>query len=108
MYIHIMGAFSVTGTGQGEAQSYTTSQLYRLLSLLPGRFLKAFTESNIDAGELTVKHNLNSKYVVVFVYDQFDNKLIPDEINLVDENTTVLTLASFEPVVGTWNVIILG
>lgn len=39
----------------------------------------------------TFNHNLNEKYVIIQAYDQYDNQILADVINLYDENTAILS-----------------
>lgn len=39
----------------------------------------------------TFNHNLGSKFAVIQVYDQDDNQILPEIVNLYNENTAILT-----------------
>ena len=104
-----MGATSSTGTGSGSAISRTTSQLEKTLALLPQKFSMSFTNSSLTGGVLTVTHNLGNKYVAAYnVYDGNDRQIVPDNIQVIDRNTLAMTFSSLLPIVGIWNLIVVG
>lgn len=41
----------------------------------------------------TFNHNLGNKYVIIQTYDEYDNQLIPEVVNLFDENTAIITFS---------------
>ena len=71
------------------------------------RFLSTFEESNISGGELTVTHNLDEEYVSVTVFDNNKKVIKPDEITMVDANTLVVEFSTFQPITGTWRVLVI-
>lgn len=74
--------------GGGTGAGYTTS----------------FTDGNLVGGILGVTHSLNTKYTVIAVYDENDTVVIPDDIVGYDVNKSSVTLSSYAPITGTWNV----
>lgn len=53
-----------------------------------------FTASFENENTWTVNHNLGYKYVILQVFDNLDNQIIPSEINLVTDNQAVITFPS--------------
>jgi hypothetical protein len=41
----------------------------------------------------TFNHNLGNQYVVIQTYDEYNNQLIPEVINLYDENTAIIAFS---------------
>jgi hypothetical protein len=58
-----------------------------------------FTASFINKTTVNVNHNLGYKYVLVQVFDNSSNQVIPSEINLVDDTQATITFP--EPTSGT-------
>lgn len=73
----------------------------------PGRYVKEFTNSDLNAQKLSVVHSLNEKYCIVQVYDNNDKKIEPDEITLQSTTTLEIDLTNFGTITGTWRVIVL-
>jgi len=76
----------------------TTSKIYR----------KSFTNSEVSGGVIVVTHNLGNKIVLVQVSDNLDNVISPDQVTLLNSTQAQITLTSFVPLTGTWNVIVRG
>ena len=70
----------------------------------------AFDNTDLVAGVLTVIHELNEQYVVVAIYDNNGNTVIPDTIDAVDVDTLTVDLTSWGTISGTWyaRVVIAG
>lgn len=68
----------------------------------------SFVNADLSSGILTVTHNLGYKYVVVQVYDNNDNLILPDEITVIDTDSLTIDLTSFGTITGTWNYIVLA
>lgn len=49
------------------------------------------TQSFSSSSVWTFNHNLGDKYVLIQAFDEGDNQIIPDLINLFDENTAILS-----------------
>ena len=60
---------------------------------------RSVTGSFCSSSIWTFNHNLGSRYVVIQSYDQFNNQIIADVVNLYDENTAILSFG--EDVCGT-------
>lgn len=66
----------------------------------------SFTNASLSSGVLTVTHNLSKKYVTVQVYDNNDEQVIPDTIDLVNTNSLTIDFSSYGTITGTWNVVV--
>lgn len=67
-----------------------------------------FTDTDLTTGSsLIVNHNLGSVPSAHAVYDQNDIQVLPDSVETVDENTSVLNFVSFRPLIGTWKLSIV-
>lgn len=69
-------------------------------------YINDFTNSDLVAGNLTVTHSLNNKYVIVDIYNGSDKKIIPDDITLYTDGYCTVNLSSFGAITGTWHVIV--
>lgn len=79
------------GGGAG-ASSYTTS----------------FDSGDLSSADiLVVTHSLGQKYVLVQVYDNNDNLIVPDDVELVNTNSLNIDLSGFT-VSGTWNIVAIA
>lgn len=67
-----------------------------------------FVDGDLTAGVFTFAHNLAVAGAVVQVIDNSNNKVNPDEINIVDTNTVDIDLGSFGTLVGTYRVTVFG
>jgi len=76
----------------------TASKIYR----------KSFINSEVSGGVIVVTHNLGNKIVLVQVSDNLDNVISPDQVTLLNSTQAQITLTSFVPLTGTWNVIVRG
>jgi hypothetical protein len=72
--------------------------------VLGNSFIYAFDDGYLDGfKDLTITHNLNSKYIIVEIYNDYDQKILPDEVSLIDENNVTINLLSFSPLDNTWH-----
>ena len=71
-------------------------------------FRQSFQTADVSGGEITITHNLGNKIVLVQVSDNLDTVVQPDQITLLNTTQLKLTLSSFVPFPGTWNVIVRG
>lgn len=69
-------------------------------------FTMTFTNGSLVAGILTVNHNLNFSPVLIQIYDQNGLMAVPDQVQLMDNNTLDVNMASFGTISGTWSLII--
>ena len=86
------------GAGSTIAQIVTQSRVYR----------QSFETADVSGGEIIISHNLGNKIVMVQVSNNLDNLVQPDQITLMSTTQIKLTLSSFVPFPGTWNVIVRG
>jgi hypothetical protein len=86
------------GSGSGGSSLYTGSTypitaswaLNSLTASYASNFGNSITQSFSASNIWTFNHNLGDKYVLVQAVDVNDNQLIPEVINLFDENTALL------------------
>ena len=71
-------------------------------------YKKAFTDSDLAAGILTVTHNLAVTYPIIQIYNNNEKQVTPDDVTYVDSNSCLIDLSSWGTISGTWNVSILG
>jgi hypothetical protein len=86
------------GAGSTIVQIVTQSSVYR----------QSFQTSDVSGGEITITHDLGNKIVLVQVSDNLDTVIQPDQITLLNTTQIRITLTSFVPFPGTWNVIVRG
>ena len=55
-----------------------------------------YTQSFTNQSTWTVIHNLNTRYVIVQVYDTAFDEIIPQNIDLTDDNTVTITFPTLE------------
>lgn len=73
-----------------------------------GSFASYFTQGDLDGDILTVSHNLGSPSLIIQVYDESSNLVLPTEISYVDENHASISLEGGTPIQGTWQVVIVS
>lgn len=83
----------------GSGSSSSSSQM---------SFTETFVNGDLSSSILTVLHNLNQTPVVVQVFNNLKQYVIPDLITLTNNNTASIDLSSFTPITGTWSIIILS
>lgn len=81
-----------SGSGGGTilhtGSTYPITASYALNCLCPPG--ESVTGSFCSSSVWTFNHNLGSQYVIVQTYDENDNQIIPEVINLYDENTAII------------------
>jgi hypothetical protein len=65
-----------------------------------------FTNTSLVAGILTVTHNLNKSPVLVQVYNNSGNQILPDQITIVTVNQITIDLNSFVPLIDIWSIMV--
>lgn len=68
-------------------------------------FYQDFIDADLTSGVLTLNHGFGHKYVMIQIYDNNDDGILPDNINLVDANTSDVDLTSFGTLTGTWRAV---
>lgn len=71
-----------------------------------GRFVQSFGSGDLVGGVLSVNHSLGSQVVLVSVYDDSNQLVIPDAVTLVDTNNLDVDLSSFTVAMSGWNVLV--
>ena len=72
------------------------------------RFVLDFTSGDLAAGILTVTHNFGEQYNVIQIWDDSDQRILPDFETSIDSNTIDVDLSSFGTIAGTWRAVVLG
>jgi len=71
-------------------------------------YYKSFDDGDLNGSDqLPLAHDLGHKFALIQVYDENDDLIYPDLVNLVDNDNALITLASFAPLTGTWRVVVL-
>ena len=83
------GSLVLDGTGSLKTFLNVTSN-YSISSSYASNFGNSITQSFSASNVWTFNHNLGSKYVIIQTVDTNDNQLIPDVINLFDDNTAII------------------
>ena len=73
-----------------------------------GRYFETFTALEVISGDLQITHDLNEKWVSVVLFDSQDKIIVPDSVTLNTLNSLTVTLDTFEPIIGTWGVLVLS
>jgi hypothetical protein len=89
------GTTLVTGSTYPITSSWALTASYTYFSNYGNSVTQSFCSSSI----WTFNHNLGDKYVLIQAYDQYDNQIIADVVNLFDDNTAILSFG--EDVCGT-------
>jgi hypothetical protein len=84
------GNLVLDGTGSLKQFVNVTSSYALNCTCQPG---VSITGSFCSSSIWTFNHNLGNKYAVIQTYDQYDNQIIPEIINLYDENTAIITFS---------------
>lgn len=86
------------GAGTTITQVVTQGRVYR----------QSFQSADVSGGDLLITHDLDEQIVLVQVSDQDNLVIQPDVIQLLNTTQVRITLSSFMPFTGTWNVIVRG
>jgi hypothetical protein len=103
-----------TQFARGDFPVRTSSDQYMRVMLLRGQasgsttYRTSFTNANLTAGVLTVVHDLGNKFVSVFVYDNSNQLVLPDQITLTNDYSLLIDLSGFGTITGTWNLAIFA
>jgi hypothetical protein len=68
----------------------------------------SFVDSEIVGGNLTVGHGLNSTKLVVQVFDDMGNEMLPSGITIQGNNIFTISFQNGIPITGTWSASILA
>jgi hypothetical protein len=69
-----------------------------------GYYSTSFNDINLVSSVLYVNHGLGTQYVNVDVWDNNNEKVIPNYVKATNANSVDIGLASFAPIAGTWHV----
>ena len=70
-------------------------------------YVEVFTDADMfSPGVLTINHNLGTQYLVVQVYNELDQQVTPDSIDLIDDDNVQIDLSSFGTLSGTWHAVV--
>jgi len=98
------GTFLTTASNEGNGNVLTISKSdgsgYQITIDTGSAFTSYnFTASFENETSININHNLGFKYVILQVFDDLDNQIIPSEINLIDTASAAITFS--EAVSGT-------
>jgi hypothetical protein len=99
--------FTPVAIAQGGTNATTAAGARTNLSAA-GLFTGTFTNSNLTAGVLTITHNLNNQAPIIFVYDNNNRWIVPDEVTASSANAVAVDLSSFGTLSGTWRYSVTG
>lgn len=69
---------------------------------------ESFVDGDLSSGVLTVTHNLGTQYTAVYVYDNNDEMIVPDDVTATSSSVTTIDLSSYGTLTGTWHATIIG
>ena len=75
---------------------------------VPTIYRTSFTNASLNAGVLTVTHNIGQQFVQVIVTDNNNKALQPDDITMTSGTALAVDLSSFGTLTGNWNVMVIG
>ena len=93
--------FTAVAIAQGGTNATTAAGARTNLSAA-GLATGTFTNSSLTTGVLTITHNLNNQAPIIFVYDNNNRWIVPDEITATSVNAATVDLTSFGTLTGTW------
>jgi hypothetical protein len=82
-----------TGSTYPITSSWALTASYALNCNCPIIDGSSVTGSFCSSSIWTFNHNLGNQYVVIQTYDEYNNQLIPEVINLYDENTAIIAFS---------------
>jgi len=104
---HIV-AISQSGVGSGSSGTSGVSGTSGTSGKTTGSFSSTFTDASLTAGVYGAYHGLDSKWIVVQVYDENDYQVIPDKLTVVDNNYLEVDLSTFAPISGSWHMVAIS
>ena len=66
------------------------------------------TQADLVLGVFTAVHNLNQAFMAWTLYADTSLVTMPDDATSVDANTFLVDLTNFQPIPGTWHLIVIG
>ena len=80
--------------------------LHILNNTIGAGYSKAFDNTELVSGVLTVTHNLGNAHPTVTLYDNAGQVIMPDEITSSSENALTVDLTSYGVLAGDWVVVV--
>ena len=84
------GSALYTGSTYPITSSWALNSLYSVTASYANNFGSSITQSFSASLVWTFNHNLGDRYVIIQTVDVNDNQLIPEVINLFDDNTAII------------------
>lgn len=98
----------VSGFDLKNIQDDVDSGLGQITSVSGLSYTTTFLDGNLSSGVLAVNHNLTVNGVGVFIYDNNNKQIQPDDVTLVDADNCNVDLSSYGAITGTWRVKVFG
>ena len=74
-----------------------------------GSHTEEFDDADLDgSGDLIIDHNLDSQFNNVTIYNNLNEKIMPDKIIATSASRVTINLDSFSPLTGNWNIKVVG
>lgn len=84
------GSALYTGSTYPITSSWALNSLYSVTASYASNFGSSITQSFSASLIWTFNHNLGDRYVIIQTVDVNDNQLVPEVINLFDDNTAII------------------
>jgi len=100
----IPDTITLTGTGTATVSLVsfpTATGTVVVASSAASTYVDPFVPADLVASNLTVQHNFGAKEVIVQVYDESDNYMIPDSITWAGVNSVTIGMQSYLTTTGT-------
>lgn len=101
-----IGSGTIEGVQSGGAVINPTQPLGTFPVRTAGTFVLQFNNSDLIANHLTGDHELGVQWVSMTVYDDNNDKIIPDNENVAVPTNYDIDLTSFVPITGTWTLVV--
>jgi hypothetical protein len=110
-------ALDIAGLTAGSVGASTTIPSYdgtNNVTVTPAQIVASrmvrgtFVDGDLTTGTLAIAHSLNVDSVLIQIYDEANQQILPDTITLTDADTTTVDLSSYGTIAGTWSYIIFG
>lgn len=109
--LNINGLTAGTVGGSTELAAYDGTNNVKVTpsQIVESRIARGtFGNSDLTAGALAIAHNLNVASVLVQIFDESNQMVLPDTLTLTNNNTTTADLSSYGTISGTWSYIVFG